>query len=191
MFDVIVRGGQVVTPQGVGQWDVAIQGEKIVSVGLPDARAEAGRIIDAGGKIVVPGGIEPHAHLASLIGMRPEGRLFTLGPEEDTVGMAFGGTTTHIDFCFVHPATDIPTALGRRAERWKGRAYVDYSFHLALGGALPLKIFDQIGDAIARASRPSRSSLRRFCRRIPSARRFGSTTAAWSSRWKRSRAAAA
>jgi dihydropyrimidinase len=148
MYDLIIRGGQVVTPQGVGRWDVGVQGEKIVSVGLPDPRAAAGRIIDAKGKIVVPGGIEPHAHLASLIGMRPEGRLFTLGPEEDTVGMAFGGTTTHIDFCFVHPATDIPTALARRAERWKGKAYVDYSFHLALGGALPLKIFDQIGDAI-------------------------------------------
>jgi dihydropyrimidinase len=81
MFDLIIHGGQVVTPQGVGQWDVAVVGEKIVSVGLTDARAEAGRVIDAKGKIVVPGGIEPHAHLASLIGMRPEGRLFTLGPE--------------------------------------------------------------------------------------------------------------
>ena len=36
MFDLIIRGGQVVTPQGVGQWDVAVVGEKIVSVGLPD-----------------------------------------------------------------------------------------------------------------------------------------------------------
>jgi dihydroorotase-like cyclic amidohydrolase len=149
MFDLIVRGGQVVTPQGVGKWDIAVAGEKIVALGLPGMDAEAGRIIDASDKIVVPGGVEPHAHLASLIGMRPEGRLFTLGPEEDTVGMAFGGVTTHIDFCFVHPATDIPTALARRAERWKGKSCVDYSFHLALGGALPPRIFDQIGDAIA------------------------------------------
>ncbi|HVA68863.1 MAG TPA: amidohydrolase family protein [Candidatus Binataceae bacterium] len=148
MFDLIVRGGQVVTPQGVGAWDVGIIGEKIVSIGIEDARAEAGRIIDAAGKIVVPGGIEPHAHLASLIGMHPEGRVFTLGPEEDTVGMAFGGTTTHIDFCFVHPATDVHTAITRRAERWKGKSHVDYSFHVALGGALPLKIFDQLSDAI-------------------------------------------
>ena len=136
MFDLIIHGGQVVTPQGVGQWDVAVVGEKI-ALGGP-ARRSAPRpaaSIDANGKIVVPGGIEPHAHLASLIGMRPEGRLFTLGPEEDTVGMAFGGTTTHIDFCFVHPATDIPTALARRAERWKGKSYVDYSFHLSRSAA--------------------------------------------------------
>src|ERR1700693_6517312 len=119
MLDLLIRGGEVVTPQGVGKWSVGCQGEKIAFIGTDEHAPEAGRIIDASGKIVVPGGIEPHAHLASLIGMRPEGRLFTLGPEEDTVGMAFGGTTTHIDFCFVHPATDIRTALARRAERWK------------------------------------------------------------------------
>ena len=51
------------TPQGVGQWDVAVVGEKIVSVGLPDARAEAGRIVDAKGKIVVPGGVDVEEQL--------------------------------------------------------------------------------------------------------------------------------
>jgi dihydropyrimidinase len=148
MIDLLVRGGDVVTPQGVGRWDIGIKGEKIVSVGIADSSTEENRIIDATGTIVVPGGIEPHAHLASLIGMHPEGRLFTLGPEEDTIGMAFGGVTTHIDFVFVHPATDVQTALTRRMERWKGKSYIDYSFHIALGGALPLKIFEQIPEAI-------------------------------------------
>src|SRR5579872_6569294 len=148
MIDLLIRWGDVVTPQGVGKWDIGIVGERIVSVGLMDSSTEANRIIDANGKIVVPGGIEPHAHLASLIGMHPEGRLFTLGPEEDTVGMAFGGVTTHIDFVFVHPATDVQTALGRRLERWKKKSYIDYSFHIALGGALPLRTFEQVPEAI-------------------------------------------
>ncbi|MGH8012725.1 MAG: dihydropyrimidinase, partial [Candidatus Binataceae bacterium] len=94
MLDLIIRGGDVVTPQGVGKWTIGIQGERIASVGLDDSNLSAGRIIDASGKIVVPGGIEPHAHLASLVSMHPTGREFTLGPEEDTYGMAFGGTTT-------------------------------------------------------------------------------------------------
>jgi len=149
MFDLVIRGGQVVTPHGSGNWDIAIAGEKIALVGASDSATEAGRIIDASGKIVVPGGIEPHAHLASVIGMHPDERLMTLGPEEDTVGMAFGGTTTHLDFCFVHPGLDIPTAIARRAARWKEHSLVDYSFHVALGGALPLGVFDQIPDAIA------------------------------------------
>src|SRR5215472_8790616 len=148
MLDILIRKGEVVTPQGTSNWSIGIKGEQIVSVGVDDPAVEAGRIIDASGKIVVPGGIEPHAHLASLIGMHPEGRLFTLGPEEDTYGMAFGGVTTHIDFVFVHPATDIPTALGRRLERWKNKSYIDYSFHIALGGALPLRTFEQVPEAI-------------------------------------------
>jgi dihydropyrimidinase len=149
MLDLLIRGGKVVTPQGTGKWTIAVQDEQIVTIGEDAPSAEAGRVIDANGMIVVPGGVEPHTHLASLIGMHPNSREFTLGPEEDTVGMAFGGTTTHIDFCFVHPATDIPAALARRKERWRGRSYVDYSFHIALGGALPLKVFEQMSDAIA------------------------------------------
>jgi dihydropyrimidinase len=148
MLDLIIRGGDVVTPAGVGKWTIGIEGERIATVGGDDPSLRAARIIDATGKIVVPGGIEPHAHLASLIGMHPEGRLFTLGPEEDTYGMAFGGVTTHIDFVFVHPATDIPTALARRLERWKDKSFIDYSFHIALGGALPFKVFDQMPEAI-------------------------------------------
>jgi dihydropyrimidinase len=148
VLDLLIRGGDVVTPGGVGPWTVAIQGERIVSVGLEDGRAEAGRVIDAAGKIVVPGGVEPHTHLAHFIAMHPDDNLYTLGPEEDTRGMAFGGTTTHVDFCWVRPGTDLGAAIERRAARWKGNAYVDYSFHVALGGALPLKLFDQIPEAI-------------------------------------------
>ncbi|HJU29165.1 MAG TPA: amidohydrolase family protein [Candidatus Binataceae bacterium] len=148
MLDLLIRGADVVTPGGVGKWTIGIEGERIAMVAADDPSLQAARVIDATGKIVIPGGIEPHAHLASLIGMHPEGRLFTLGPEEDTYGMAFGGVTTHIDFVFVHPATDIPTALTRRLERWKEKSFIDYSFHIALGGALPFKIFDQMAEAI-------------------------------------------
>src|SRR5437870_4411642 len=138
MLDLVIRGGDVVTPQGVGRWDVAVQGERIVAVGLPDPRVEAGRVLDATGKLVVPGGIEPHTHLAHFISMHPEDNLHTLGPEEDTRGMVFGGTTTHVDFCFVRPGTDIPHAIETRAARWKGNSYADYSFHVALKVLLPL-----------------------------------------------------
>src|SRR5579859_1079993 len=148
MLDLLIRGAEVITPQGVGRWTIGVAGEKIALVALDDPTLAAVRVIDATGKLATPGGIEPHAHLASLVGMHPEGRLFTLGPEEDTLGMAFGGVTTHLDFVFVHPATDIPTALERRLARWQGQSYVDYSFHVALGGALPLKIFDQMPEAI-------------------------------------------
>jgi dihydropyrimidinase len=148
MLDLLITGAEVVTPQGVGRWAIGVEGEKIAFVGPAAPGLEAARTIDCTGQIAVPGGIEPHAHLASLVGMHPEGRVFTLGPEEDTCGMAWGGVTTHLDFVFVHPATDIPSALARRVERWRGKSCVDYSFHIALGGALPFRIFEQMAEAI-------------------------------------------
>ena len=148
MLDLVIRGAEVVTSQGVGKWDVGVAGEHIATVALPDS-LEAGRVIDASGKILVPGGIEPHTHLAHFISMQPEANEYTLGPEEDTRGMVFGGTTTHVDFCFVRPGLAIAAAIETRAERWKGNSYADYSFHVALQGQLALPVFDQIPEAIS------------------------------------------
>jgi dihydropyrimidinase len=147
MLDLIIRGGDVVTPGGVGRWDVGVQGERIVAVG--EALGQAGRVIDATGRIVVPGGVEPHTHLAHGISMHPDAQLMTLGPEEDTRGMVFGGTTTHVDFCFVRPGTSVAQAIEQRSARWKGNSFTDYSFHVCLQGALPIALFDQLSDAIA------------------------------------------
>ena len=149
MLDLAITGGQVVTPQGAGQWDIGIQGERIVSVALPGTLEKAGRTIDAKGKVVVPGGVEPHTHLAHFISMHPDEDNHTLGPEEDTRGMVFGGTTTHVDFCFVRPGTGVQQAIEQRAARWKGNSYADYSFHVALQGQLAIPVFDQLQDAIA------------------------------------------
>src|SRR5262245_65435783 len=99
MLDLLVRGGDVVTPQGVGQWDVAIEGERIVALALPEQKLEAARILDATGKIDVPGGDEPHTHLAHFIPMHPEENPHTLVPEEHTRGQALRGTTSHDDLC--------------------------------------------------------------------------------------------
>jgi len=144
MLDLLIRGGEVVTPQVVGKWSVGVQGEKIVFIGTEEHAPQAGRTIDAGGKIVVPGGIEPHAHLDIYDLTNPDAGVSTLGPEEDTRGMAFGGTTTHLDFCFIEPGMDITQGIETRVARWKKQSYVDYSFHVGLMGALPISVFDQI-----------------------------------------------
>ena len=64
MLDLIIRSGKVVTPEGSGEIDVGIQGEQIAIVAMPGTlEVEAGRTIDATGKLVLPGGIEPHTHI--------------------------------------------------------------------------------------------------------------------------------
>jgi dihydropyrimidinase len=149
VLDLVIRGGQVITPQGVGRWDVGIEGEKIAVVAAAGTLpAEAARVIDATTLIVSPGGVEPHAHLAHSIMSHPDEPALTLGPEEDTRGMACGGTTTHVDFAYVRPGSDIQPVIEQRAARWKGNSYVDYTFHITLAGALPLRVFEQIPEAI-------------------------------------------
>ena len=117
MLDLVIRNGQVVTPHGVGAWDVGIQDESIAAVAAPGALASE-RGMDATGKIVVPGGVDPHCHLAHAIMSHPDEPSETMGPEDDTRGMAFGGTTTHLDFCYVRPGGEIQSVLEQRAARW-------------------------------------------------------------------------
>ena len=155
MLDLIIRGGQVVTPDGVGDWDIGVQGERIATLALPGALPTDGaRVIDATGKIVVPGGIDPHCHLAHEIMSHPDSPSITLGPEEDTRGMAFGGTTTHIDFAYVRPGNELRDVLEKRMKRWQGNSYVDYAFHITLAGALPLRTFESLAEAV-QAGHPS------------------------------------
>jgi dihydropyrimidinase len=78
----------------------------------------------------------------------PDEPGLTLGPEEDTVGMAIGGTTTYIDFAFVRPGSSVQQAIETRSARWLGNSVTDYTFHVALCGPLDLTAFEQIPDAI-------------------------------------------
>ena len=78
MLDIIIRGGDVVTPQGVTQCDVAIAGETIAAIAAPDTlpAQSAGRVIEANGRIVMPGGIDPHVHLHH-VWIKPDGTPLT------------------------------------------------------------------------------------------------------------------
>ena len=101
MLDLIIRGGRVVAPEGVAEMDVGIQGEQVAAVALPGTLdIEAGRTIDATGKIVLPGGIEPHTHIGIPVPRNWAGRseVMTQPPEAASRAAAFGGVTTFIDF---------------------------------------------------------------------------------------------
>ena len=147
MIDLIIRGGQVVTPWGVGGWDVAVEGERIVAVAeqgtLP---GDVGRVLDASGKIVVPGGIEPHAHVAAPIAGRPG--LTTAPPEQVSRAALFGGTTTITDFAIQEKGKDISQAIEEQGALWRGSSYCDYSHHCMMVGEVPTRIVDQMKEAI-------------------------------------------
>src|SRR5260370_9312169 len=149
MLDLLVRGGLVVGPDAIGNWDIGVRDGKIVSLTLTDeSPVEAVETIDAGDLVVVPGGIEPHTHVAHFISMRTESEMYTLGPEEDTIGMAFGGVTTHIDFAQVYPGVTAEQGIQRRMDRWQGKSLIDYAFHVNFMGAMPIGAFDQVPELI-------------------------------------------
>ena len=124
MMDMLIRGGEVVTPAGVGNWDLAVKGERIVAVTERGALSVEGtRVIDASGRIVVPGGIEPHAHIGDH--RQPE----RSGAVAVSRAAIYGGTTTVLDFATQVTGHDLRHALGEAADRWRGNAYTDYSYH--------------------------------------------------------------
>src|ERR1700738_4381512 len=115
MLDLIIRGGDVVTPQGVARCDVAIKGETIAAVAAPGALdATAQRVIDAAGKIVIPGGVDPHVHMHHPW-ILPDGTtLTTKGPDHVGQAALWGGTTTLIDFAYWRPGRSTTGALEAR-----------------------------------------------------------------------------
>ncbi|PYN72222.1 MAG: hypothetical protein DMD96_35010, partial [Candidatus Rokuibacteriota bacterium] len=147
MLDMLIQGGRVVTPAGVGDWDVGVVGEKIVFVSFPGVLpAEATRVIDARGKIVVPGGIETHAH--AVANVQPGARTLVAGipnagPLEHSLGAIWGGTTTVIDFAPVPHTGDLAQGIHDYLAPWRGQAYTDYSTHCIYSNRTP-------PDAIAR-----------------------------------------
>ena len=133
MLDMIIKGGRVVTPAGVGNWDVGVVGEKIVAVAFPGILPdEAKHVIDADGKIVVPGGIETHAH--AVANVQPGARELVAGvpnagPLDHSLGAIWGGTTTVIDFAPVPNEGDLVQGIHDYLSPWHGNAYTDYSTH--------------------------------------------------------------
>ena len=151
MLDILIRGGEVVTPQGCGVYDVGISGEKIVVVDKAGAlRAdENARIIDADGKIVMPGGIDPHVHcswhIPAIEGVPVQ---LTAPPAQVSRAALYGGTTTMIDFAAWEEEETFEQTISRRDEDWRGRCHCDYAYHLMLRGGMPLELIDAIPEVI-------------------------------------------
>jgi len=150
MFDLVIRGDRVVTPAGVAACDLAIQGEKIAAVGAAGSfgAETARRVIDATGKIVMPGGIDPHVHLKWYT-PHPDGSVTFTDPPS-VVGRAalYGGTTTMIDFARWTHGKTIQQAIEDRHKDWTGQCHCDYSLHVMVEGALPPEIFGQLAEVL-------------------------------------------
>jgi dihydropyrimidinase len=150
MIDLVIRGDKVVTPLGVVACDVLISGGKIAamadigSIPVPDGT----RIVDATGKIVIPGGIDPHVHCKWHL-PNPDGSAgLTDPPDVVSKAAVHGGTTTMIDFTRASQGATVQDAIEKREQDWKGHTACDYAQHLMVEGALPIDLPAQVGEAI-------------------------------------------
>ena len=127
-MSVLIRGGRIVTAADDYEGDVYVENETVTLLG-ESLDVQADRVIDAGGKLVLPGAIDPHTHLEMAFGWTVTCDDFTSG----TVSAAFGGTTTLIDFCMQAPGSTFPEALANYHEKIeRAKPVIDVGFHIGI-----------------------------------------------------------
>jgi dihydropyrimidinase len=124
---VLIKGGRVITAADDYVGDVLIEGERISLIG-ESLDVAADRTIDASGKYVLPGCVDPHTHLDM-----PFGGTVTIDDfESGQTSAAFGGTTCHVDFCIQGQGQTFAEALDGWHAKADGKTLIDYGFHIAI-----------------------------------------------------------
>jgi dihydropyrimidinase len=127
-MSVLIKGGRIVTAADDYVGDVFIDNGTISLIG-ESLDQPADKVIDAAGKYVLPGAIDPHTHIEMFFGGTTTCDDFTSG----TVSAAFGGTTTLIDFCMQAPGTSFAQALENYHEKLdRCKPVIDVGFHIGV-----------------------------------------------------------
>jgi len=124
-FDTIIRNGTVVTATDTFVADVGISDGKISAIGSNLPAENASQVIDAAGKLVMPGGIDVHTHLDMPFGGTTSADDFETG----TRAAVFGGTTTLIDFAIQYKGQALRQAFDTWMKKASNKAVCDYAFH--------------------------------------------------------------
>ncbi|HFC12970.1 MAG TPA: dihydropyrimidinase, partial [Anaerolineae bacterium] len=127
MYDLVIRGGQLVTSDGVISAEIALKNAKIAAIGH---NLTAKRTLEASGKLILPGGVDIHPHMQLPLPAATSSDTFFTG----TRAAALGGTTSIVDF--VHPEpqhNSLAAALADRRAEADPQLVIDYALHMAIG----------------------------------------------------------
>ena len=135
-MSLLIEGGRIVTGTDDFVADVYIEDETITMIGESLA-VDADRIIDAHGRYVLPGCIDPHTHFDMPFG----GTITADDFQSGQTSCAFGGTTTHIDFANQVRGHSFTEGIETWHDKANGTAVIDYGFHIIVvdieeGGSL-------------------------------------------------------
>ncbi len=139
----LLRHGTIVNADGQRRADILVESERIaaIGVGLPDS---ADCVIDATGRLLLPGGVDVHTHLDMPFGDIRTADDFASG----TIAAACGGTTTVIDYATQTKGGSLREALDQWMARAQGRAVVDFGFHVCLADLRP-DVEDEMAGLVA------------------------------------------
>ncbi len=121
----LIKNGRIVTAVDDYRADILIEDEQVSLIGKT-LDIEADKVIDASGKLVIPGGIDPHTHMDLPFGGTSSSDDFFTG----TRAAAFGGTTTIIDFAVQNKGESMLKGVDTWHAKAQGKAVIDYGFHL-------------------------------------------------------------
>jgi dihydropyrimidinase len=148
-MSVLIKGGQIVTSTGRYVADVFAEGDKIKTIGT-DLDLPADEIVDAAGKYVLPGAIDPHTHISMpFMGTHAQDDY-----ETGTIAAACGGVTTVVDFDLQQKGESLLEAIERKQSWAEGKAVIDYSLHPAVMDPTP-EVIAEVKKAILDYGTPS------------------------------------
>jgi dihydropyrimidinase len=121
----LIKNGRIVTAVDDYHADILIEDGTIAMIGK-SIDTDADKVIDAKGRLVIPGGIDPHTHMELPFGGTSASDTFETG----TIAAAHGGTTTIIDFAVQYKGQSLKQAVDAWHAKAEGRTSIDYGFHL-------------------------------------------------------------
>ncbi len=121
----LIKNGHIITATDNYNADILIEDETVSMIGAR-LDVEADVTIDASGKLVIPGGIDPHTHMELPFGGTQSSDDFRTG----TIAAAHGGTTTIIDFAVQYKGQSLIEAVDNWHKKAEGKCAIDYGFHL-------------------------------------------------------------
>lgn len=130
-YDLAIRGGTVVTAADVTRCDIGIKDGRIAV--LAESVTDAGEVIDATGKLVMPGGIDSHVHLAQ----HAWGAKMADGFETGTRSAVAGGNTTILPFAIQPRGASLRDSVTKYHKEADGQSYCDFGFHLIVADPSP------------------------------------------------------
>jgi dihydropyrimidinase len=126
-MSVLIKCGRVLTAADDYVGDVYVEGDRISLIG-ESLEVQADKVIDATGKYVLPGGIDPHTHLDMPFG----GTVTIDDVESGQTSAAFGGTTCHVDFIIQPHGQSFAAAFDEWKSKANGKQVIDMGYHMAV-----------------------------------------------------------